>query len=98
MVPYDARAEARSTLGMPANYNELSRGWLMETPRVREYPIHPDLAPFVKCMWSLVSYGPMSAGPRERILPDSCVELVFHFGDPFRTYFARSRAASWSAR
>jgi hypothetical protein len=66
----------------------------MKTPRVCEYPIHPDLAPFVKCVWSLKSDGPMSAGPRERILPHSCVELVFHFGDPFRTYFANGEHAT----
>jgi AraC-like DNA-binding protein len=35
----------------------------------------------------------MSAGPRERILPDSCVELVFHFAEPFRTYFANGEHA-----
>ena len=26
--------------------------------------------------------------PRERILPDGCVELVFHFHDPFVSHFA----------
>jgi AraC-like DNA-binding protein len=31
--------------------------------------------------------------PRERILPDSCVELVFHFRDPFRSHFANGASA-----
>ena len=56
--------------------------------RFREYPFHPTLAPFVKCIWSMESDRPIYEAPRERILPDSCVELVVHFGDPFRSHFA----------
>lgn len=56
--------------------------------RFREYPINPALAPFVKCIWSMESDQPVYDGPRERILPDSCVELVVHFHDPFRSHFA----------
>lgn len=54
----------------------------------REYPVHPVLSPFVKCIWSLESDRPVYDAPRERILPDSCVELVVHFQDPFRSHFA----------
>jgi AraC-like DNA-binding protein len=61
--------------------------------RIREYPVHPALAPFVKCVWSLESDGPVRDMPRERILPDSCVELVLHFHDPFRTHFASGESA-----
>jgi len=61
--------------------------------RVREYPVHPALAPFVKCVWSLESDGPIRDAPRERILPDSCVELVFHFHDPYRSHFANGESA-----
>jgi AraC-like DNA-binding protein len=60
--------------------------------RIREYPVHAALVPFVKCVWSLESEGPVQA-PRERILPDSCVELVFHFYDPFRSHFASGESA-----
>jgi len=56
--------------------------------RFREYPIHQTLAPFVKCIWSVESDRPVYDAPRERILPDSCVELVVHFHDPFRSHFA----------
>jgi AraC-like DNA-binding protein len=53
----------------------------------QQYPISPRLAPFVKSIWSIQSNGaPRPA--RERILPDGCVELVIHFRDPFRSYFA----------
>jgi AraC-like DNA-binding protein len=53
----------------------------------QQYPVSPLLAPFVKSIWSLQGNGgPRS--PRERILPDGCVELVIHFRVPFRNYFA----------
>jgi len=58
----------------------------------REYPVHTTLAPFVKCIWSVESDRPIYDAPRERILPDSCVELVVHFGDPFRSHFANGRS------
>lgn len=62
-----------------------------EAIRYREYPFHAALAPFVKCIWSLESEGPIVG--RERILPDSCVELVFHFHDPYRSHFADGQTA-----
>jgi AraC-like DNA-binding protein len=60
---------------------------------MREYPVHPALAPFVKCIWSLESDAPIRGAPPERILPDGCVELVVHFRDPYRTRFADGRCA-----
>jgi len=60
----------------------------MGEPRYREYPISPALASFIKCIWSLESDGPVYDALPERILPDGCVEVVFHFHDPFRTHFA----------
>jgi AraC-like DNA-binding protein len=46
------------------------------------------LAPWVRAIWSLrsVDSGPPE-GRVERVLPDGCVELVFHLREPF---FARS--------
>jgi AraC-like DNA-binding protein len=60
--------------------------------RFREYPIHAALVPFVKCIWSIESDRPVYHAPRERILPDSCVELVVHFRDPFRSHFANGQS------
>lgn len=60
---------------------------------VREYPVHAALAPFVKCIWSQESDRVLFNSGRERILPDSCVELVIHFRDPFQTYFADGTSA-----
>jgi AraC-like DNA-binding protein len=61
--------------------------------RIREYRIHPALRPYVKCIWSLESEGPIHGAGRERILPDSCVELVFHFQDPYRSHFPNGESA-----
>ena len=46
----------------------------------REIAPPAQLAPFVKCFWTLRGEG---VGQPERILPDGSFELVFHFGDPF---------------
>src|SRR4029453_4379114 len=54
----------------------------------REYPIPIALTPFVKLIWSLECDRSIQGAGPERILPDGCVELVFHFGDPFYTAFA----------
>jgi AraC-like DNA-binding protein len=64
----------------------------MSEPRYREYPIRAALASFIKCIWSLDSDGPVYHALPERILPDGCVELVFHFDDPFRTHFANGES------
>lgn len=60
----------------------------------REYPVHPALAPFVKCLWSLESERSAAGARRERILPDGCVELVFHFHDPFYTWDANGERST----
>ena len=65
----------------------------MGEPRYREYPIRPALVSFIKCIWSLESDGPVHQELPERILPDGCVELVFHFHDPFRTHFPNGESA-----
>lgn len=54
----------------------------------REYPIPTVLIPFVRLIWSLECDRSIHDAGSERILPDGCVELVFHFRDPFYTAFA----------
>jgi AraC-like DNA-binding protein len=61
--------------------------------RFREYQVHPSLAPFIKSIWSQESDHAVFDAGRERILPDSCLELVFHFRDPFRSHFADGTTA-----
>jgi len=52
----------------------------------REYPIAKPLRPYVKVIWSLE--GERSWATPMRILPDSCVEIVFHFAQPYQTTFS----------
>jgi len=77
--------------------------------RIREYPTHPALAPYVKCVWSLESDRPIHDSTRERILPDSCVELgaYLFFHRPLREVAAGvvdladlwpDRAREWTDR
>ena len=66
----------------------------MDAIRYREYALHPALVPYIKCIWSVESDRAIYDAPRERILPDRCVELVFHFEDPFQTHFADGGSAS----
>lgn len=54
-----------------------------------EYKVYtpsPELQPFVKCFWSLD--GEKQDEPvRQRVLPDGCMEMIFHYGDHYRQFF-----------
>jgi AraC-like DNA-binding protein len=63
------------------------------TVDMQDHPVHPALAPYVTCIWSLESDGALLDAGRERILPDGCVELVFHFRDAYLTHFASGETA-----
>lgn len=44
-----------------------------------------DLAALVKCYWTLES--PQEETPtRNTIVPDGCMKLIFHYGDPYKHY------------
>lgn len=45
---------------------------------------HPLLRTHIKCMWSLESDDVIVPDSPDRVLPDGCMELIFHFGDPFQ--------------
>ncbi|MCX6317602.1 MAG: helix-turn-helix domain-containing protein [Bacteroidetes bacterium] len=50
-----------------------------------QYEVFEDLQPFVKCYWSLDA--PPAPGPeRQRIVPDGCMEMIFHYGDLYQQY------------
>ena len=54
----------------------------------QEYqPVEP-LSDYIQLIWIAESESPDDHYPREKILPDGIVEIVFHFGDPFITYNA----------
>jgi AraC-like DNA-binding protein len=55
----------------------------------QEFQIVEPLRPFVKVIWSLESE--QSYASPMRILPDSCVELVIHFNQPYKTTFSNGK-------
>ena len=63
--------------------------------RYREYRPGPALAPFVRALWTLEHRGEAPAA--DRILPDGCMELVFHLGQPFRALDDSGRAIAQPA-
>ncbi|TMI68981.1 MAG: helix-turn-helix transcriptional regulator [Bacteroidetes bacterium] len=46
----------------------------------------PELAPFLKCFWTLDDDG-NSGTSRQRIIPDGCMEMIFHYGDLYKQHF-----------
>jgi len=54
----------------------------------QEYPVSEILKPYVKVIWSMERDSSVFNDPPIHILPDTCVELVVHFGDPFKTMFS----------
>lgn len=48
--------------------------------RYRELPPPPGLLPFVRCLWLLEDER--GAGSVERVLPDGCMEVLVHYGEP----------------
>lgn len=47
----------------------------------------PELQAFIKCFWTLESDTAVRTD-RQRILPDGCMEMIFHYGDHYRQYLA----------
>jgi AraC-like DNA-binding protein len=46
----------------------------------------PALADYIQLLWAMESETEEDVFPRERIMPDGIVELVFHWGDPYHTF------------
>ncbi|GEP52153.1 AraC family transcriptional regulator [Flavobacterium noncentrifugens] len=50
-----------------------------------------DLATLVKCYWTLES--PKEETPeKQNIVPDGCMEMIFHYGDLYRQYTANGES------
>lgn len=47
----------------------------------------PELLPFVKCFWSLEDDGIVEKPAKQRVLPDGCMEMIFHYGDLYEQFF-----------
>lgn len=48
------------------------------------FPPPDALKAFIKCFWILESSG--SHIEKQRIVPDGCMEMIFHYGDLYRQY------------
>ncbi|MES2748636.1 MAG: helix-turn-helix domain-containing protein [Bacteroidota bacterium] len=55
-----------------------------------EYKIYPPkeaLAKKIKYFWSLEDFETTSPHSKERVFPDGCIELIFHYGDHFKKIY-----------
>lgn len=51
----------------------------------RTYQPCNELSPFIKCYWTLLA--PKEEEPqKQRIVPDGCMEMIFHCGDLYKQY------------
>ncbi len=46
----------------------------------------PALSKYIKCYWTLENAGSGFHISKDRIFPDGCIELIFHFADLFKKY------------
>lgn len=49
------------------------------------FEIIAELNAFVKCAWTLESPA-LAVEQKQRIVPDGCMEMIFHYGDLYRQY------------
>lgn len=52
----------------------------------KEFAPSPGLARYIKCYWTLESEEGPAISAKEKVFPDGCAELIFHYGDLFRKY------------
>ena len=51
----------------------------------KTYPPSKELSTFIKCFWTLES--PLEKEQKkQRIIPDGCMEMIFHYGDLYKQY------------
>lgn len=50
------------------------------------YTPSSELQPFIKCFWSLEDEK-QDEPVKQRVLPDGCMEMIFHYGDHYQQYF-----------
>jgi AraC-like DNA-binding protein len=46
----------------------------------------PELQPFIKCFWTLDDER-KEQPVKQRVVPDGCMEMIFHYGDLYKQYF-----------
>jgi AraC-like DNA-binding protein len=45
-----------------------------------------ELQPFIKCFWTLEA-GASASPVKQRVVPDGCMEMIFHYCDLYQQYF-----------
>jgi AraC-like DNA-binding protein len=50
----------------------------------------PELEPFIKCYWTL-DLPPEEYPEKQTIVPDGCMEMIFHYGDHYFQYLDNKR-------
>lgn len=58
----------------------------------QELPPSPDLAQHLECFWLLSEPTSSIPPPSERVLPDGCLEWIFHLGTPFQRW---TKSGDW---
>ena len=53
-----------------------------------EYKAEDDLSDYIQLVWIAESESEYDHYPKERVLPDGIVEIIFHFAEPFITHRA----------
>lgn len=51
-----------------------------------QYETPEALQSFIRCFWSLEAPA-QTIEEKQRIVPDGCMEMIFHYGDPYKQYF-----------
>lgn len=59
--------------------------------KYQELSPSPALQPFIECFWLLQGTPPRGQSQTEAILPDGCMELIFHRGEPFTRFLDATR-------
>ena len=54
----------------------------------KEFPILPELAPYVQVIWMMESENEDDIFPKEQIMPDGILEFVTHYEEPWLTTVA----------
>ncbi|MEM8510352.1 MAG: helix-turn-helix transcriptional regulator [Bacteroidota bacterium] len=57
----------------------------------RTYTPDDTLLPFVKCFWTL-EIPEEEELKRQTIVPDGCVEMIFHYGDAYKQYLSNGQS------
>ena len=55
------------------------------------YDPSPELQPFVKCFWTLEDERAREP-IRQRVVPDGCMEMIFHYADLYEQFFEDGRS------